>query len=571
MATQTTHYSLIKPSSADRVAVGDLNDNADTIDGYLYIANERADQIADDYNTSSTYNIGDYCRRENYIYKCNSNSVTGNWDSTKWDRVKVMESIVDVNERIDVESNTFSASGESFALTSTSEGSVLAHTLYGMSVQDGTPTPSSPVDIESSVANFTCTNSDNTESITITTDLVLRAIEVTSSDDYNLVRGGKYYIADSVDWSEDDGYVLTRRIANASITDFTDWRYSPLEKNVAIQVSTVFGQYIVLPSNDDTKGYIICNYLETQTRNDVVSGTEKGIAISRARNVIVFIEGMTSLEDYQSWISGKTVEINAILDTPTIEQLTAKQAEALLLLKTYDTATSITCTADVSPTMAIEYAKERVPALALSGHNESELKVDWASENVLGAKNLIPYPYSDTTRTVSGITSTANADGSISISGTTTETIGNSAIFYIDNSTSDEMWLDEGTYIFSAPTDAYAKHRVYFFIRVYHTNGTNTLYDVKSSDVEVTITSDDVNIRCGVSIPVTSSGTTIDTTVYPMFRLASVKDSTYAPYAMTNKDLTDVVKCNQTTAGTYTLQATVASNGAVTYEWVSTT
>jgi hypothetical protein len=93
MATQTTHYNLIKPSSADRVAVGDLNDNSDIIDGNLFIANERADQLADDYNPSSTYNTDDYVRRENYLYKCLEDNVTGTWDATKWDRVKVMDEI----------------------------------------------------------------------------------------------------------------------------------------------------------------------------------------------------------------------------------------------------------------------------------------------------------------------------------------------------------------------------------------------------------------------------------------------------------------------------------------------
>lgn len=93
MATDTLHYHLKKPASADRVAVGDLNDNADTIDGYLYKANERADQMADDYNASETYNTGDYVRRENYLYKCNTDNTTGTWDDTKWDRVKVMDEI----------------------------------------------------------------------------------------------------------------------------------------------------------------------------------------------------------------------------------------------------------------------------------------------------------------------------------------------------------------------------------------------------------------------------------------------------------------------------------------------
>ena len=93
MAGHTTHYNLIKPTSAERVAVGDINDNSDIIDGNLFTANERADQMADDYNASETYNTGDYVRRENYLYKCNTDNTTGTWDGTKWDRVKVMDEI----------------------------------------------------------------------------------------------------------------------------------------------------------------------------------------------------------------------------------------------------------------------------------------------------------------------------------------------------------------------------------------------------------------------------------------------------------------------------------------------
>ena len=93
MAGHTTHYNLIKPTSAERVAVGDINDNSDIIDGNLFTANERADQMADDYNASETYNTGDYVRRENYLYKCNTDNTTGTWDDTKWNRVKVMDEI----------------------------------------------------------------------------------------------------------------------------------------------------------------------------------------------------------------------------------------------------------------------------------------------------------------------------------------------------------------------------------------------------------------------------------------------------------------------------------------------
>ena len=59
-------------------------------------------------------------------------------------------------------------------------------------------------------------------------------------------------------------------------------------------------------------------------------------------------------------------------------------------------------------------------------------------------------------------------------------------------------------------------------------------------------------------------------TFYPMIRLAYDNDPTYQPYAMTNNELTVKVApmaCDKTTAGTYTLSATVDSDGNVTYTW----
>lgn len=93
MASQTTHFDMIKQQSPERVSVGLLNDNFDIIDGVMFANQEKSEQLADDYNASETYNTGDYVRRENYLYKCNTDNTTGTWDDTKWDRVKVMGEI----------------------------------------------------------------------------------------------------------------------------------------------------------------------------------------------------------------------------------------------------------------------------------------------------------------------------------------------------------------------------------------------------------------------------------------------------------------------------------------------
>ena len=92
MATQTTHFDMVKQQSAEHVSVGLLNDNFDIIDRVMYDNQEKSEQLADEYNAGTTYNVGDYVRRENYIYKCNA-STTGTWDSTKWDRVLITDEL----------------------------------------------------------------------------------------------------------------------------------------------------------------------------------------------------------------------------------------------------------------------------------------------------------------------------------------------------------------------------------------------------------------------------------------------------------------------------------------------
>lgn len=603
--------------------------------------------------------------------------------------------------------DTFSASGESFTLTPTSEGNVLAHSIYGMSVQDGTPTPSSPVDIESSVANYKCvgknlhdisgqlprTNATTTsvyngnglftingtadvaaaqlnaitngysisglkvgdslvlsyevisgsatslgsssayssvyiyrssgnlpivfpsslsvgdkaelkidmtaalldgdtftyngiqiwmqknavfnnlqlavmirrygtddvfmpyQKTDITTDLTLRAIEVTSSDNYNLVRDGKYYIADSVDWSEDDGYVLTRRIAHEQLSNCI--YYNAKENGVQINASI--------------NSLANATNLNLFKSNRFIFGTVsmgRGYIASTQNQFAMLIAGsdITDIATGATWLTNNPVIVDYVFATPIIMPLTAEQAEALLSLKTYDTATSIICTADVAPTMEIEYAKERVPALALSGHNESALSVDWASENILGAKNLLPYPYKETTHTDMGITWTDNRDGTVSATGTISSPTGTSRFECVYR---EPHKLKAGRYILSGCPAGGSETTYYMWVAFWdgtsNIGGTFTFGEEVEFTVEEAWENYQIMVGCYFRNGYAISGTM---TFKPMVRPASVKDSTYVPYAMTNKELTDNFKCNQTTAGTYTLQAVVDANGVVTYSWV---
>ena len=84
----TTNYNMSKPEYTDAADIAPISGNMDTIDTALHKARTRD---ADLYDEQTTYNIGDYCIYADVLYRCKSLSVTGAWDSTKWDATTISE------------------------------------------------------------------------------------------------------------------------------------------------------------------------------------------------------------------------------------------------------------------------------------------------------------------------------------------------------------------------------------------------------------------------------------------------------------------------------------------------
>lgn len=127
-------------------------------------------------------------------------------------------------------------------------------------------------------------------------------------------------------------------------------------------------------------------------------------------------------------------------------------------------------------------------------------------------KNLLKYPYAETTVTKNGITFTDNKDGSIKIAGTATTTV------YFDfykNKDGDRLTLASGTY------KLIAKGGNKFKISL--NNGVNATGNMGT----ITITDGHNEAWCYIEVP---NNTTIDETIYPMIQLASIADETYEPY-----------------------------------------
>lgn len=137
---------------------------------------------------------------------------------------------------------------------------------------------------------------------------------------------------------------------------------------------------------------------------------------------------------------------------------------------------------------------------------------------MLGAKNVLPYPYDDTPRTMGGITITVNDDGSITLDGTRTTT----GTEYFNLSDKD---FGEYTLRSSEPVNPLAPYKVYLF----------------GNSENVRLTYNGVNHVTSLDIFEDASFT--NETVYPMIvPQEETQTDEYAEYGKTNVELTKDIK-----------------------------
>lgn len=144
---------------------------------------------------------------------------------------------------------------------------------------------------------------------------------------------------------------------------------------------------------------------------------------------------------------------------------------------------------------------------------------------VNGAKNYIPFPYNSSSSSMF----TVNDDGSVLVNGTA----GSSASrFFLTQF--HGYYLKAGSYILS---DGRANHSSSVYLQVYDANSPYTSRAMTSSRDNVAFTlAQDTEVV--VQINVVANATANNDTFYPMLRHVFDIDSTYQPYAMTNKELT---------------------------------
>lgn len=226
----------------------------------------------------------------------------------------------------------------------------------------------------------------------VTTDLTLRALEVTSSEGYNLEKNGKYYIADTIDWDEDRGYEITRRVGYVKLDGSENWTspHAITETGDTYRkcyTNSIFPSYEDLGqtlTDSSKKGRIISNaYPECMTNGKLhpYTGAET-IALHDTNHWIqIYDERYNKNDDMDAWkahLAKEPLTIQFRLASPIKEAITPEQAQALLSLKTYDEATSIMPLGEAAPITELEYTKDRNTAVAFTGYNKAfinELKL----------------------------------------------------------------------------------------------------------------------------------------------------------------------------------------------------
>lgn len=155
--------------------------------------------------------------------------------------------------------------------------------------------------------------------------------------------------------------------------------------------------------------------------------------------------------------------------------------------------------------------------------------------NILGSKNLLNLPASRFPAVQYGITVQKNSDGSLSISGTNSDNTRHGITIYSGD-------LDEGSklQIGTSYTLNGVKSTDGCFLQIGGIdNGTYTSWGETNSEAGLEFEATASEFRVYLIIPANGS---VNGTIYPMVRPASVKSAVYAPYAKTNKELTDSVK-----------------------------
>lgn len=193
---------------------------------------------------------------------------------------------------------------------------------------------------------------------------------------------------------------------------------------------------------------------------------------------------------------------------------------------------------------------------------EEEIEQIYADNGVLGAKNLIPYPYySSNLVTSHGVTFTVDQNGIIYANGTNDGT--DTSDFVIVQDSSDKSIISGG--ILTGCPSGGSDNTYQIIYRVGDSTSHNYKRSYRDYGDGVIIPSLANNEDARILVQIRKNATVSNLQFKPMLRLASDPDDTYVPYAMTNRELTEELTAINNGLDDWTETKTVSSSGTVSF------
>lgn len=225
--------------------------------------------------------------------------------------------------------------------------------IFGKSVQDGTPTPNNPIEIQSVVnPKVTISNSDNSLTQVATLPYTLNAIPVSSGG--NVTINGQQYISDYVDIERKK---LVRYIGEVDLGTLT-WEYTSASTNHSRFKNRFYNEFSLAKktkSPNDIANLICSNYLADSADSTYNHKNDKIIAIDTNGYIYIYDSSYTDVDTFKQAMNG--VKLIYELATPTETTLTDEEVAQFKALKTYESTTNIIASSDVlNPLVKCDYS-----------------------------------------------------------------------------------------------------------------------------------------------------------------------------------------------------------------------
>lgn len=171
----------------------------------------------------------------------------------------------------------------------------------------------------------------------------------------------------------------------------------------------------------------------------------------------------------------------------------------------------------------------------LTPNTEIPDKMSYADNSQTGVHNFVKTPYNGQKDNVD-VTVTVDDDGVININGTQGSTDGQ---YFLSNRFAYDLRIKKGKYVITGGSVDLALRCAKNKTTGRSSAGGQSIGDEKGSGLAINA---DTDIDLQIIVIIKANTTFNDVKVYPLLRLASDTDTTYAPYAMTNRELTDKVQ-----------------------------